>query len=392
MLRLLLKFAAAQVEAEIYKYRLSVGTYENVKVESKWWKLARTGQLKSAALQSAMRTMKENHKGEARTTFGLRLKKIEAELMDGAMSKSNITPQNLKGEPPEKLGLKMAYPIRKPMLDYDSESDTEQDDPTEMPSTFEVEEDPNMSKAQKLKMKTTAKLPSVSGGNNREADDVEATKSFTAGKSGVEDNGTGPMDVQVYVQCRLLVKLLALRKEMPKKNRAYKIWQVLAYFFTVLGTFLASYDNAHWVPAAAAVAAAIKAVNEYQSLEQGRIHCLLVVGCSAWHATHCSDVLCTHACTRACTHACPRADIPITNNAIQQLSWMDTWWRSLSMVQKQDPAFKNIVVEVTEDAILNAVGSWVAMMKTPDGALDEKDGDKDDDDDEHGDEKKGDAK
>lgn len=29
-------------------------------------------------------------------------------------------------------------------------------------------------------------------------------------------------------------------------------------------------------------------------------------------------------------------------------------------------AFKNVVVEVTEDAILNAVGSWVAMMKTND--------------------------
>ena len=57
------------------------------------------------------------------------------------------------------------------------------------------------------------------------------------------------------------------------------------------------------------------------------------------------------------------------------------------MVQKQDPAFKNIVVEATEDAILNAVGSWVAMMKTPDGALDGKDGDKDEDDDEHRDEK-----
>ena len=293
MIRLLLKFAAAQVEAEIYKYRLRVGVYENVKVESKWWKLARTGQLKSAALQSAMRTMKENHKGEARTTFGLRLKKIEAELMDGAMSKSNIAPQNLKGEPPEKLGLKMAYPVRKPTLDYDSESDSDdaQDDSSDTSSTFELE-NPNMSKKRKLKMKTAAKLPGVSDGTNGEDDDVEVPRSFTAGQTGLEDNGTGPMDVQVYVQCRLLVKLMALRREMPKKNRAYKVWQVLAYVFTVLGTFLASYDNAQWVPAAAAVAAAVKAVNEYQSLEQGRIHCLLVVGCSPRHdASGGSDML-----------------------------------------------------------------------------------------------------
>ena len=41
-------------------------------------------------------------------------------------------------------------------------------------------------------------------------------------------------------------------------------------------------------------------------------------------------------------------------------------WRTFVQVQKQDSAFKNVVVEVTEDAILNAVGSWVAMMKTND--------------------------
>jgi hypothetical protein len=35
-------------------------------------------------------------------------------------------------------------------------------------------------------------------------------------------------------------------------------------------------------------------------------------------------------------------------------------------VEKQTLAYKNIVVEVTEDAICNAVGSWVAMMKTND--------------------------
>jgi hypothetical protein len=43
---------------------------------------------------------------------------------------------------------------------------------------------------------------------------------------------------------------------------------VSAYIFTIAGSFLASYNNAQWVPAAAAIAAAIKAVNEYQSLEQ----------------------------------------------------------------------------------------------------------------------------
>ena len=73
-------------------------------------------------------------------------------------------------------------------------------------------------------------------------DDVEdkSTKTFTAGKAVDEDDGTGLMDVQVYVRCRLLAKLATLRRTLPKKERAYKFWQVTVYIFTILGTFLAS--------------------------------------------------------------------------------------------------------------------------------------------------------
>jgi hypothetical protein len=85
-----LKFAAAQVEAEIYKYRLRAGHYENVKVESKWWRMARSGQLKSGALQAAMRSMQEAHKGEARTKFGLQLKMIDADLKDGTSRAKDV--------------------------------------------------------------------------------------------------------------------------------------------------------------------------------------------------------------------------------------------------------------------------------------------------------------
>eukprot|EP01047_Picozoa_sp_COSAG01_P025559 COSAG01_NODE_1620_length_9713_cov_4.117433_3_plen_418_part_00 len=262
-----LKFAAAQIEAEIYKYRLRVGHYENVKVESKWWRMARSGQLKSAALQAAMRTMHDAHKGEARTKFGLQLKKIESDLMDGAMNTSALKfDQAARKEPPEKLGLKLAYPQgadRATNADYDSDdSDNEETAPS---TPLDVEQNPTSSSGSKRKLKKDHGRAKGDTSN----DGMLSAKSFTAGQTLVADNGISLMDVQVYVRCRLLVKLAALRDSMPKKERAFKFWQIMMYIFTIMGTALASYNNAQWVPAAAAFAAAIKSVNEYQSLEQG---------------------------------------------------------------------------------------------------------------------------
>lgn len=71
--------------------------------------MARSGQLKSAALQAAMQTMHDAHKGEARTKFGLQLKRIEADLMDGPMSSSALKFETSGKEQPEKLGMRLAY-------------------------------------------------------------------------------------------------------------------------------------------------------------------------------------------------------------------------------------------------------------------------------------------
>ena len=307
-----LKFAAAQVEAEIYKYRLRVGKYERVHMEAKWWKLARQGQLNSTALHNAMQTMQGGHHEEARIKFGKQLKAIDRDLMDGAMSTSALAGKDHKHSlhDVEALGLKLAYNPRgtvdptKPIGGNDS--DVASVDPNRMILSIP-------SKASK-------------GAKDRGSEKVLAANAGFEGERAADD-GTSGMDVSVYVQCRLKSKLITMRRALPAKQRQYLLWQVIIYAFTVGGTFVASSGYGSWVPGTVAVAAAFKAINEYQALEQV---------------------------------------LPITNNAIQSVEAMDMWWSSLSMVQKRDSEFAKVLVESTEDAILNEVGSWVAVMKTRD--------------------------
>ena len=107
-------------------------------------------------------------------------------------------------------------------------------------------------------------------------------------------------------------------------NRHFKIIQISTFVATITATLATAVGNVEWVPALIAAAAAFRAMNEYHQLEQ---------------------------------------IIPITNAAIKSLEGMKAWWSSRSMVEKRMPVFRCELAEKSEDAILNQIGAWFAVMQ-----------------------------